>query len=49
MGEPDFTFEQVERIYYTEHYADHVDAQNARNEKNRHTERNRTVEDLLKK
>lgn len=48
MGEPDFTFEQVERIYYTEHYADHVDAQNARNEKNRHTERNRTVEDLLK-
>lgn len=48
MDEPDFTFEQVERIYYTEHYADHVDAQNARNEKNRHTERNRTVEDLLK-
>ena len=29
-------------------YSDHVDAQNARNEKTRHTERNRTVEDLLK-
>ena len=31
-----------------EHYADYVDAQNARNEKTRHTERNRTVENLLK-
>ena len=30
------------------HYSDHVDAQNARNEKTQHTERNRTVEDLLK-
>ena len=46
--QPDFSFEEIERIYYTEHYADHVDAQNARNEKTRHTERNRTVEDLLK-
>ena len=34
--------------YYTEHYSDFVDAQNARNEKTRHTERNRTVGDLLK-
>lgn len=45
---PDFSFEQIEKAYYVEHYSDYVDAQNARNEKTRHTERNRTVEDLLK-
>lgn len=47
-AQPDFSFEEIERAYYTEHYGSHVDAQNARNEKTRHTERNRTVEDLLK-
>ena len=46
--QPDFSFEEIERMYYYEHYSDHVDAQNARNEKTRHTERNRTVEGLLK-
>ena len=46
--QPDFSFEEIERMYYYEHYADHVNAQNARNEKTRHIERNRTVEDLLK-
>ncbi|WP_439749809.1 hypothetical protein [Lactonifactor longoviformis] len=46
--QPDFSFEEIERMYYYEHYSDHVTAQNARNEKTRHTERNRTVEDLLK-
>ena len=46
--QPDFSFEEIERMYYTEHYGDHIMAQNARNEKTRHTERNRTVEDLLK-
>ena len=46
--QPDFSFEEIERMYYYEHYSDHVDAQNARNEKTRHTERNRTVENLLK-
>ena len=46
--QPDFSFEEIERMYYYEYYADHVEAQNARNEKTRHTERNRTVEDLLK-
>ena len=46
--QPDFSFEEIERMYYYEHYGDHVEAQNARNEKTRHTERNRTVEDLLK-
>jgi hypothetical protein len=35
-------------MYYYEHYGGQVEAQNARNEKTRHTERNRTVEDLLK-
>jgi len=47
-SQPDFSFEEIEKIYYTKHYGDHVDAQNARNEKTRHTERNRTVADLLK-
>ena len=46
--QPDFSFEEIERIYYYEHYSSYVNAQNARNEKTRHTERNRTVEDLLK-
>ena len=46
--QPDFSFEEIERMYYYEHYADHVNAQNARNEKTRHIERNRTVDDLLK-
>ena len=41
-------FEEIEKLYYVQHYGDYVDAQNARNEKSRHTERNRTVEDLLK-
>ena len=35
-----------DRMYYYEHYGGHVEAQNARNEKTRHIERNRTVEDL---
>jgi len=46
--QPDFSFEEIERMYYYEHYSGHVEAQNARNEKTRHIERNRTVEDLLK-
>lgn len=47
-GRVKYSFEDVERVYYFEHYADHVQAQNERNEKSRHTERNRTVDDLLK-
>jgi hypothetical protein len=43
----DYSFEKIEQIYYFEHYADHIQAQNERNEKTRHTERNRTVDDLL--
>lgn len=43
----DYSFEKIEQLYYFEHYADHINAQNERNEKTRHTERNRTVNDLL--
>ena len=45
--QPDFSFEEIERMYYNEHYGGHVEAQNARNEKTRHTERNRSIPDLL--
>ena len=45
---PDFSFEQIEHAYYLEHYGGYVDAQNARNDKRRHSERNRTIDDLLK-
>ena len=47
-GKPKLSFEKIEQIYYRENYGDYVDAQNERNEQNRHTERNRTVEDVLK-
>lgn len=42
------SFAEVERKFYWERYSDFCDAQNARNEKTRHTERNRSPEDLLK-
>lgn len=41
-------FQEIELMYYEEHYGDYIRAQNKRNEKTRHTERNRTPEDLLK-
>ena len=48
-SEKDFrSFEEVERIFYQRMFSGFVEGQNARNEKNRHPERNRTVEDLLK-
>ena len=34
-------------MFYEIHYAHFVENQNARNAKIRHTERNRTIEDLL--
>ena len=43
-----YTFSEVERAYYFEHYGDHVEAQNERNEAARHKERNRTIDDVLK-
>ena len=47
-GKQKLSFEKIEQIYYRENYGDYVDAQNERNEQNRHTERNRTVDDVLK-
>ena len=43
-----FTFSEVEKSYYLEHYGDHVFAQNLRNEAARHKERNREIDDVLK-
>ncbi len=45
---PDFCFERIEQIYYTDNYMECINAQNERNIKNRHPERNRTTGDLLK-
>ena len=42
------SFSEIELMYYEEHYGRFVKEQNLRNEKNRHPERNRTVEDLIK-
>lgn len=38
----------MERLFYEQQYRSFIEGQNARNEKNRHPERNRTAEDLLK-
>lgn len=51
QSEPDAvaeTFAEIEHLFYVKQYGDFVDNQNARNEKTRHTERNRSVEDLQK-
>ena len=42
------TFTEIEKAYYFEHYGDHVDAQNERNVKGGHAERNRTTDDVLR-
>lgn len=47
-SERKMTFTEIEKAYYFEHYGDHVDAQNERNEKAGHAERNRTADDVLK-
>ena len=46
--EPEASFHDIEKMYDEDHYSDFIKGQNARNEKNRHPERNRTTEDLLK-
>lgn len=38
----------MEELFYSAKYGAYVEAQNARNDKNRHSERNRTTTDLLK-
>lgn len=40
------SFEEAERIFYEQQYAKYVAGQNARNEKTRHKNRNRTTEDI---
>ncbi|MCF0128055.1 MAG: serine/arginine repetitive matrix protein 2 [Pseudobutyrivibrio sp.] len=40
-------FESVERAFYFAHYQDHIDAQNGRNEKAGHAERNRNLDDMI--
>ena len=44
----DISFEEIECTFYQEHYGKYIEAQNERNARTRHTERNRSVEDLLK-
>lgn len=46
-NDPKKSFTEVEKAYYFDHYFDHVDAQNKRNEKAGHSERNRSTNDLL--
>ena len=41
------TFSEVERQFYETYYTDFVESQNERNAKIRHTERNRSIPDLL--
>ena len=45
--EKKYTFSEIERAYYLEHFGDHIEAQNGRNEAVRHKERNRSVDDVL--
>lgn len=40
------SFEEIEAMFYEEHYSGFINAQNQRNIENRHPERNRTLEDL---
>lgn len=42
------TFSEVERLFYERQYGAFIEGQNARNAKTRHTERNRSIDDLLK-
>ena len=49
MGvERKYNFSEIEKIYYYENYNDYVEAQNERNIANRHKDRNRTIDDVLK-
>ena len=40
------TFEEVEQLYYVQKYSPFVEGQNARNAQTRHTERNRSIEEI---
>ncbi len=45
--EQKFTFSEVEKAYYFEHYSDYVDGQTERNIKSRHYDRKCSIESLL--
>ncbi len=42
-----FTFTEIEKAFYVKNYSDHVDGQNERNRKSRHTARNKTIDGML--
>ena len=46
VPENKFTFEQIEKQFYLERYGDYIDGQCSRNAARRHSDRNRTTEDL---
>lgn len=48
QGNDGISFETVELDYYKENFGEYIRNQNARNEQNRHPERNRTIEDMYK-
>ena len=41
-----YSFEQIEKLYYAEHYNDFCEGQHERNRKTGHSNRDRTTEDL---
>jgi len=43
-GQTTESFEDVEKEFYKEHFMEHISAQNERNTKNRHKERNKTLD-----
>lgn len=43
-----YSFEQIERTYYLEHYLDYCEGQHERNRQTGHSNRDRSPEDLLK-
>ena len=43
-----YSFEQIERAYYHEHYSDYCDGQHERNRQSGHSARDRTPDDLWK-
>ena len=47
-GNDGISFEEIELQFYEEKYGEYVANQNARNEMNRHSERNRSIEDLYR-
>ena len=46
VPENKYTFEQIEKKFYFERYGDYIDGQCARNAARRHSDRDRTTEDL---